>query len=105
MNEQIQKRVLTQQDARNHRWKNVITRALGNKLNVDIDLASLKMQNGDYIIVCTDGLTSMLDDSEVLKTIKDVDGRLDKACKNLIKAANEKGGLDNIIVILLKFKE
>ncbi|OQB20983.1 MAG: Serine/threonine phosphatase stp [candidate division BRC1 bacterium ADurb.Bin183] len=105
VNEQIQKRVLTQQDARNHRWKNVITRALGNKLNVDIDLASLKMQNGDYIIVCTDGLTSMLDDSEVLKTIKDVDGRLDKACKNLIKAANEKGGLDNITVILLKFKE
>ena len=103
VNEQIQKNILTQKDARNHRWKNVITRALGNKLNVDIDLTSLEVSPDDYILLCTDGLTGMLDDNEIFQTIKNSIGNLEKACKDLIHAANEKGGLDNITVVLLKF--
>jgi hypothetical protein len=105
MREQIQKNIISQEDARNHRWKNVITRALGNKLNVDIDLNTIQMQTGDLILLCTDGLSTMLDDSEILKILIDAEGKTDRACKSLIQTANDKGGLDNITVILLKCKE
>jgi len=103
VNEQIQKNILTQKDARNHRWKNVITRALGNKLNVEIDLNTMEINPDDYILLCTDGLSSMIDDNIILQTILSSQGNPDKACKSLINTANEKGGLDNITVILLKF--
>lgn len=105
VNEQIQKNILTQKDARNHRWKNVITRALGNKLNVEIDLNSLEILPNDYILLCTDGLSSMMDDPTIMKTLQVGDRNLEKSCKNLILLANEKGGLDNITVVLLKFSQ
>jgi len=105
ISEQIQKNIISQEDARNHRWKNVITRALGNKLNVDIDLNTIQMQTGDLILLCTDGLSTMLDDPEILKILTGAEGKTDRACKNLIQAANDKGGLDNITVILLKCME
>jgi len=104
VNEQIQKNILTHKDARNHRWKNVITRALGNKLNVEIDYNEMKMQSGDYLLLCTDGLSGMLEDEEILRVTNQASGDLQKACKDLIQGANEKGGLDNITVILLKFE-
>jgi len=103
VNEQIQKNILTQKDARNHRWKNVITRALGNKLHVDIDLSTIDIEIGDYVLLCTDGLCTMVADADMLQIILNAQGQLEKACKNLVNAANEKGGLDNITVVLLKF--
>jgi protein phosphatase len=103
VNEQIQKNILTQKDARNHRWKNVITRALGNKLHVDIDLSTIDIEIGDYVLLCTDGLCTMVADSDILQIIQNAQEQLEKACKNLVNAANEKGGLDNITVVLLKF--
>jgi len=105
ISEQIQKNIISQEDARNHRWKNVITRALGNKINVDIDLNTIQMQTDDLILLCTDGLSTMLDDSEILKILTDAEGKTDRACKSLIQTANDKGGLDNITVILLKCME
>jgi len=103
VNEQIQKNILTQKDARNHRWKNVITRALGNKLHVDIDLNTIDIEIGDLVLLCTDGLSSMIPDPDILQIIQSSEGQLEKACKNLVNTANEKGGLDNITVVLLKF--
>jgi len=105
VNEQIQKNILTQKDARNHRWKNVITRALGNKLNVEIDLNSIEIFPNDNILLCTDGLSSMIDDTSILKILEEKNDKPEKTCKNLIQMANEKGGLDNITVVLLKFAQ
>ncbi len=105
VSEQIQKNMLTEEAARSHRWKNVITRALGNKLNVEIDLTSREIQPGDYLLLCTDGLTSMLTDQEILQTMQTSEFNLEKCCKALVAAANEKGGLDNITVIILKCME
>jgi PPM family protein phosphatase len=105
VNEQVQKKILTEEDARNHRWKNVITRALGNKLNVEIDMQSIKIINGDQILLCTDGLTGMLEDHEIFRIVNESGGRIDLACKNLIKSANDMGGLDNITAIVIKITE
>lgn len=105
VSEQIQKNMLTPRAARNHRWKNVITRALGNKLNVEIDISSREMEPGEMLLLCTDGLSGSLEDGEILKIINENNDKIDKACRNLIAEANNKGGLDNITVILLKFQE
>lgn len=103
VNEQVQKNILSHEAARNHRWKNVITRALGNKLNVEIDMSTLEVMPDDYVMLCTDGLTGMLKDGEILEIILNAGGNVQRACKTLIDKANDKGGLDNITVILLKF--
>ncbi len=105
INEQIQKQIIPKEDARNHRWRNVITRALGNKPDVEIDLVSVDLKSGDLLLLCTDGLSGMLEDNEQFQIISRSKGNLEKACKDLINAANERGGLDNITVILLKFSE
>jgi protein phosphatase len=83
----------------------VITRALGNKLNVEIDLNSLEILPNDHILICTDGLSSMMDDPAILKILQEGEENLETISKKLIQLANEKGGLDNITVVLLKFAQ
>ena len=80
----------------------MITRALGNRLELEIDLKNVEPEAGDLFLLCSDGLTSMLRDGEIVE-ILDRDGdRLEDACKALIDSANEAGGLDNISVILVR---
>ena len=105
VNEQVQKNIIPEEDARNHRWRNVITRALGNKPDVEIDIVSVELQSGDLLMLCTDGLSGMLEDYEQLQVVAAAKDNLEKACKDLINAANARGGLDNITATLLKFSQ
>ena len=102
VNEQLQRNVITEQEARHHRWRNVITRALGNRFDIQIDLQSLPGQGGDLFLLCSDGLTSMVDDAALVGLLRENDGNLETACNTLIDAANQAGGLDNISVILVR---
>jgi serine/threonine protein phosphatase PrpC len=92
---------LTREEAQNHPKKNVITRALGCEENVEVDTYSVDVNDEDIFIFCTDGLTNMLSEKEILSIINNNDNPQD-SCSELVRAANEKGGEDNITVIIVK---
>ncbi|MBX3728812.1 MAG: Stp1/IreP family PP2C-type Ser/Thr phosphatase [Candidatus Sumerlaeia bacterium] len=102
VSEQLQKKIITAEEAKNHRWKNVITRALGNKLDVEVDVQSRALRTGDTYLLCSDGLSGMVDDA-AMRAILLKHPDLETAVRELIQAANANGGLDNISVILVRF--
>ena len=90
---------LSAEEAETHPQRSMITRALGTDPNVDVDLFSVDPRDGDLFLLCSDGLTSMVDDKEILRLVGEKRGDLDDLVKALIKAANKGGGEDNITVI------
>jgi hypothetical protein len=83
----------------------VITRALGTDPDVDVDTFSIPTQPGDLFMLCSDGLTSMVEDEEILKTVEKHRDNLQTAAKALIRAANKGGGEDNITVVFFEIGE
>ncbi|MDE7334180.1 MAG: Stp1/IreP family PP2C-type Ser/Thr phosphatase [Lachnospiraceae bacterium] len=86
--------------ARNHPDKNIITRAIGALDTVEIDFFYEELKPGDLVLMCTDGLTNMLEDKEIERILKERISIGEKAGK-LVEAANNNGGKDNIAVILI----
>jgi len=80
--------------------KNIITRAVGIGMNVDIDIFEMHLKKSDVVMLCSDGLTNMLSDEEIDSVISGSESLKD-AAEKLISDANEKGGTDNISVILI----
>jgi len=101
VNEQVLSGVIDSEQARNHPLRNVVTRALGGKPELEVDVQSLKLEPGDRLLLCSDGLTTMLDDEAIRTIVLGDDGGVDRA-EALVEAANENGGEDNITAILLK---
>ncbi|MEA2489362.1 MAG: family protein phosphatase [Acidobacteriota bacterium] len=99
--EQVQAGMLTEAEAEKHPLRNVITRALGGALQVSPDASEIEPRKGDVILLCSDGLTGMVPEDEILRLVTTSDGDLEKACRQLIDAANERGGLDNITAVLV----
>ena len=92
---------IDRQEARNHPDKNIITRAIGVSDKVEVDFFSVELKPGDIILMCSDGLTNMLEDEairEILRQEKDLEAKAGE----LVKAANNNGGKDNIAVILIE---
>lgn len=92
---------ITKDEAVNHPNKNLITRAVGYELDLQVDTYELDLMENDIILLCTDGLTNMLTEKEILDIIKNNE-EPQKACDTLIQNANNKGGEDNITVIVGK---
>lgn len=92
---------LDKEAARNHPDKNIITRAIGVKEFVLADFFEVELEKEDKILLCTDGLTNMLDDDEIHRIVQSNED-VETAAKALIAAANEKGGRDNIAVVLIE---
>jgi len=90
---------LTAEEARLHPKKNVITRALGVDENVNIDYNELSCNKDDIILICTDGLSNMLENHEIVNII--LNKKLENAAEALVSEANEKGGIDNITAVLI----
>ena len=91
---------ITREEAQKHPQKNVITRALGGEKDVEIDIYIQECVRGDKFLICTDGLTNMLANDEILSVINSYND-LQLAVEKLIFLANDKGGLDNITAIVL----
>jgi protein phosphatase len=89
---------LTQEEAVNHPWRNRITRALGMKENVDLDAQTVEVRSGDRLVLCSDGLTRHVSDAEIAAAVTQQAPRL--AGQQLIGLANQRGGSDNISVIV-----
>jgi PPM family protein phosphatase len=105
VNEQIQSGVLPADQARSHPLRNVVTRALGGRADLQVDVQALPMQAGDTLLICSDGLTTMVVDDDVSRILAEAGGDVEKAAQDLVAEANERGGEDNITVILIGFQE
>ena len=93
---------LDAEQARKHPKKNIITRALGAEKTVDIDFFDLKLEPRDVVLMCSDGLSNMVEDSQMLEIISDTDTDLDEKGRILIREANRNGGKDNIAIVLIE---
>ncbi|MCM1064179.1 MAG: Stp1/IreP family PP2C-type Ser/Thr phosphatase [Eubacterium sp.] len=91
---------IAREEARNHPDKNIITRAVGADDVVKPDFFTVKLNHDDIVLMCTDGLTNMLEDEEIRMILEESRDMVEKA-EELVKAANDKGGRDNISVILI----
>ena len=91
---------LTPEQGRNHPDKNIITRAVGTSEEVRIDFFDIKLEAGNQVLMCSDGLTNMVEDSRILEILKDTD--TDSKVQKLIDEANANGGKDNIAVVLVE---
>ncbi|HEX6490383.1 MAG TPA: Stp1/IreP family PP2C-type Ser/Thr phosphatase, partial [Gaiellaceae bacterium] len=96
---------LSPEEAEAHPQRSVITRALGTDPDVDPDTFSVQTRSGDLFMLCSDGLTSMVDDEVILRTVEKHRNDLRTAAKALIRAANKGGGEDNITVVFFEIGE
>lgn len=100
VNEQLRSGIINAQQAKSHPFKNVVTRALGGPQELEVDLLQEQIINDDVILLCSDGLTSMVEDKDLLELASKNKDNLEIASKKLVEAANNKGGNDNITLIL-----
>lgn len=98
--EMVQRGGMGRDEARNHPDKNIITRAIGAEDSVKVDFFTVRLEEGDKILMCTDGLTNMLEDEEIRMILEGARDLVEQAGE-LVDAANENGGRDNISVILI----
>jgi len=97
--EQVKAGILTKEAARNHPQKNVVTRALGHKPEVEVDSRAAQLQPDDMLLICSDGLSGPVDDPHLEAILKEYPPT--EAVPHLIQAANAAGGPDNISAIVL----
>lgn len=102
--EQVMAGLLSKEQARYHPLKNVVTRALGGESEVMVDVREVEVLPGDLLLLCSDGLTGMLSDSDIRELLGS--GRsLHEICRSLVNDANSRGGLDNVTVVLLSVED
>lgn len=99
VNELLKSGRLSPDEAETHPQRSVITRAVGTDPDVDVDTFVVETQPGDVFLLCSDGLTDMVRDDEILELLEKYRDDLDRATKSLVSAANRGGGEDNITVV------
>lgn len=102
--ELVERGSITIEEAAVHPDKNIITRALGTEKFVDADFFEYSLKVGDYILLCSDGLSEMVESSLFSETLEKTE-EIEDAAKELVRVANENGGRDNITIIILKCVE
>jgi PPM family protein phosphatase len=96
---------LSPEEADVHPQRSVITRVLGTDPEVDVDTFEVEARPGDVFMICSDGLTSMVDDDAILSVLRQGERTLEQKARSLVDAANRGGGEDNITVILIELGE
>jgi serine/threonine protein phosphatase PrpC len=104
VNEQIQNGIISPDQARTHPLRNVVTRALGGKSDIEVDIQDFEAREADVLLLCSDGLTTMLPDEEIARCVEEAASDVERAAHDLVAAANERGGEDNITVLLIRFE-
>lgn len=92
---------IDRESARNHPDKNIITRAIGARDYIEADFFNLELQTGDMVLLCSDGLTNMMDDETIRRIVRG-GGSLKDRVEELVRVANQNGGKDNISVIVIE---
>lgn len=104
VNELVRTGQISKEDAEHHPRKNVIMRALGTEQKINIDIKTITFEEGDNLLLCSDGLSNKVSDGEMAEILKN-DDDLEKKANMLISIANERGGEDNITLAIVEFSE
>ncbi|HHW66771.1 Stp1/IreP family PP2C-type Ser/Thr phosphatase [Defluviitalea raffinosedens] len=99
--EMVRKGTISEEEALNHPKRHAITRAVGTNPTVDVDVYTSKIEEESIILMCSDGLSNMLNNEEIIHIVK-IKDNLDEIAQTLVDKANENGGLDNISVIIIR---
>ena len=102
VNELLKSGKLSPEEAEVHPQRSVITRAVGTDPDVDVDAFTIEAQDGDVFLLCSDGLTDMVEDEDILELVDKYREDLDRAVKSLVAAANRGGGEDNITAVAFR---
>lgn len=102
VNELVKTGQISKEDAEHHPRKNVLLRALGTEEQVKMDIKTISFEEGDYLILCSDGLTNKVSDQELFEVILQ-DYSLEEKADRLIQLANEYGGEDNISIAIVYY--
>jgi protein phosphatase len=99
--QQVDRGIISAEEAHESQYRHLITRALGLKESVEVDLTEEPVLPGDILLLCSDGLSDLLEDEEILAIVREHAEDLEKACQALVGRANYKGGDDNITALLI----
>lgn len=97
--------ILSEEEIERHPLRNVITKAVGAKDTIEVEVVEQALEPGDIVLICSDGLHSMINNEQILQAVTPFPASLQEAAGALINAANEAGGKDNVSVVLLRFTE
>jgi protein phosphatase len=103
--EMVDSGYLSQEEAQQSASKNLITRALGIAPEVDVDVREVPLQRDDIFLMCSDGLSDLVSRDDISSVISDAGQDMQRAAQELVNLANERGGTDNISVILVNMTE
>jgi protein phosphatase len=103
VNEQLKAGAISADEAKHSRFKNIITRSVGFEEQVQVDLMGVELEHGDVLVICCDGLSNLVEDAEILEVVQEAS--LDEAPKRLVALANERGGDDNITVVVVRAQD
>ena len=102
VNELVKSGKLSEEEAHVHPQRSVITRAVGTDPDVDVDAFAIEAEDGDVFLICSDGLTDMVEDVDILDLVDRNRGDLEKAVRALVQFANKEGGEDNITAVAFR---
>jgi PPM family protein phosphatase len=105
LQEQIDSGLLTKEAARRSQNKNLVTRALGIEPQVEAEIHTYPVLNGDIYVLCSDGLNDMVEDEDIEMTLGALGANPQLAADQLVQMANDNGGRDNVSVVLIKVKK
>jgi protein phosphatase len=100
--EQVRAGTMSPSAARLHPWRNVVTRALSGGEDPEVDVTELNLLAGERFLLCSDGLFTVVTDAQITKILSDTSVPLADTCRQLIEAANNGGGPDNITAVVLE---
>ncbi len=100
LQEQLNSGLITPEQAKVSNNKNLVTRALGIDPEVELELQEFDVEVNDLYLMCSDGLSDLVEDDAILKILLDANGNIEFAASQLVQAANEQGGKDNISVVI-----
>jgi PPM family protein phosphatase len=102
--EMVRRGDLTAEEAVGHRWRHVITNAVGgNTTELKVEVHKMHLEEGDRVLLCSDGLTEMVHEEEITQALH-TEGEPEQACRRLVTRANEAGGRDNITAVVAHFR-
>ena len=105
VNEQVKLGLMNDDTAQRHPMRNIVTRALGSRPDVLVDLTSVQVQLGDVFLLCSDGLNTMLSDEQIQAILGGHCLDPEAACRALVEEANRHGGEDNVTVVVARLAE
>ena len=104
LQQQVDSGIISAEDARWSIGRNLVTQALGVNVTVAPEIKDFPVEPGDLYLLCSDGLTEMLDDMEIGRTLEILGANVGAAAEHLVKMANDNGGPDNVSVILIRVR-